>query len=148
MKIIAENRKALHDYFIEEKYTAGIVLVGSEVKSIRAGKINLKDSFGIIKGGEVFLVGTNISTYEKTTNLAPDPMRTRKLLLNRSEIDKLDRKVKIKGYSLVPLNVFFEGSLVKVTLALVRGKQNFDKKNTIKEQDIKRETERELKNIK
>ena len=148
MKIIAENRKALHDYFVEEKYTAGIVLVGSEVKSIRAGKMNLKDSYAVLKGGEVFLIGTNISTYEKTTALAPDPMRTRKLLLNRSEIDKLDRKVKTKGYSLVPLNAFFEGSLVKITLALVRGKQNYDKKDAIKEHDIKRETERTLKSIK
>ena len=148
MKIIAENRKALHDYFVEEKYTAGIVLVGSEVKSIRAGRINLKDSYAVLKGGEVFLIGTNISTYEKTTALAPDPMRTRKLLLNRSEIDKIERKVKIKGYSLVPLNAFFEGSLVKITLALVRGKQNYDKKDAIKEHDIKRETERIIKSIK
>lgn len=148
MKIIAENRKALHDYFIEDKYTAGIVLVGSEVKSIRAGKINLKDSYGVIKGGEVFLIGTNISTYEKATMLATDPMRTRKLLLNRSEIDKLERKVKIKGYALIPLNVFFEKGLVKITLAVARGKQNYDKKDSIKEKDIKRETERTLKGIK
>lgn len=147
LKIIAENRKAFHDYFVEDKFEAGIVLEGSEVKSIRAGKINLKDSYCIIKNGELFLIGTNISTYEKTSMLAPDPLRTRKLLLSRQEIDKIERKIKIKGYTVVPLKVYFKGQYAKLEIALVRGKMEFDKKDTIKEKDIKRDLDRELKSF-
>lgn len=147
MKVIAENRKALHDYFIEDKFEAGIELLGSEVKSIRAGKVNLKDSYCIIKNGECFLLGTNISTYDKTTMLAPDAMRTRKLLLNRQEINKLERKIKIKGYTIVPLKLYFKNQLIKLEIALAKGKQEFDKKDTIKAKDLKREQDREIKNF-
>ncbi len=147
MKIIAENRKALHDYFIEDKLEAGIVLEGSEVKSVREGKVNLKDSYCIIKNGECFLLGTNISTYDKTTMLAPDANRTRKLLLSKQEILKLERKTKIKGYTIIPLKIYFKNQLVKIEIALAKGKQEFDKKDTIKAKDIKREQERELKNF-
>ncbi|MBQ7453271.1 MAG: SsrA-binding protein SmpB [Clostridia bacterium] len=144
-KIIAENRKALHDYFVEDKFEAGIVLEGSEVKSVRAGKVNLKDSFAIVKGGELFLVGTNISTYAKTTMLAPNPTRTRKLLLHKEELSKIERKTKIKGYTLIPLDMHFKAGLIKVQIGLCRGKQEFDKKQSLKEKDIKREMEREFK---
>ena len=147
MKIIAENRKALHDYFIEDKLEAGIVLEGSEVKSVREGKVNLKDSYCIIKNGECFLLGTNISTYDKTTMLAPDANRNRKLLLSKQEILKLERKTKIKGYTIIPLKIYFKNQLVKIEIALAKGKQEFDKKDTIKAKDIKREQERELKNF-
>jgi len=148
IKVIAENRKAFHDYFIEDKLEAGVVLEGCEVKSVREGKINLKDSFCIFKNGELFLLGVNISTYAKTTMLAPNPMRTRKLLLGKSELAKIERKIKIKGYSCVPLKAYFKRQLVKLEIALVRGKQLFDKKDTIKERDQKREVERELKSVK
>ena len=144
-KIIAENRKALHDYFVEDKFEAGIVLEGSEVKSVRAGKVNLKDSFAIVKGGELFLIGTNISTYAKTTMLAPNPTRTRKLLLHKEELSKIERKTKIKGYTLIPLDMHFKAGLIKVQIGLCRGKQEFDKKQSLKEKDIKREMEREFK---
>ena len=144
-KIITENRKALHDYFVEDRFEAGIVLEGSEVKSVRAGKVNLKDSFAIVKGGELFLIGTNISTYEKTTMLAPNQTRSRKLLLHKEELSKIERKTKIKGYTLVPLNMHFKNGMVKVEIGLCRGKQEFDKKQSIKEKDIKREMEREFK---
>lgn len=148
VKIIAENRKALFDYFVEDRFEAGVVLEGSEVKSIRLGKINLKDSFCILKNNELFLIGTNIPVYDKTTMLAPNPNRTRKLLLNKSELLKIERKIKIKGYSCVPLKVYFKNQIVKIEVALVRGKQLFDKKDTIKAKDEKREQERELKSIK
>ncbi|MCR5553321.1 MAG: SsrA-binding protein SmpB [bacterium] len=148
IKIIAENRKAYHDYFIEDTFDAGISLVGSEVKSVRLAKVNLKDSFCIVKNGEVFLVNANISTYDKTSSYALEPTRTRKLLLNKQEILKIERKIKIKGYACVPLKIFFKGQFAKLTIALARGKQLFDKKETIKAKDQKRETERELKNVK
>lgn len=147
MKVIAENRKALHDYFIEEKFEAGIALLGSEVKSVRAGKVNLKDSYCIIKNGECILLGTNIATYDKTNMLAPDANRTRKLLLNKQELLKLERKTKIKGYTIVPLKIYFKNQVAKVEIALAKGKQEFDKKDTIKAKDLKREQERELKNF-
>lgn len=148
IKVIAENRKAFFDYFIEEKFEAGIVLEGSEVKSIRAGKVNLKDSYCIVKDGELFLLGTNISTYDKTSVLAPDPIRTRKLLLNRSELLKIERKIKIKGFTVVPLKIYFKEQFVKIEIALVRGKMEYDKKDTIKAKDLKREQEQEIKNLK
>lgn len=148
IKVIAENRKAFYDYFIEEKFEAGVVLEGSEVKSIRAGKINLKDSYCIMRDGELFLLGTNISTYDKTSVLAPDPMRTRKLLLSKSELLKIERKTKIKGFTVVPLKVYFKGQFVKFEIALVKGKMEYDKKDTIKAKDLKREQEQEIKNLK
>ena len=147
MRIIAENRKAYHDYFIEETIESGIVLSGSEVKSARIGKMNLKDSYVTIKNGEVFLLGANISTYDKTNNFSLDPMRTRKLLLSKSQIEKLERKVKEKGYTLVPIKSYFQGQFVKVEIGVARGKQLFDKKRDKMQADSERETEREIKDI-
>lgn len=147
-KIIAENRKAFHDYFIEDKVVAGIVLEGSEVKSARAGKFHLKDSYCLVRNGEVFLINANISTYDKTSVLAPDPKRTRKLLLNRAEINKIERKIKIKGYALIPLKAELRGQFVKVEIALCRGKMEYDKKDAIQLKDAKRDTEREIKSLK
>ena len=147
LKIIAENRKAFYDYFIEDKFEAGIALEGSEIKSIRLGKVNIKDSFCVFKNGELFLIGCNISTYDKTSMFAPNPTRTRKLLLNKNELLKIERKIKIKGYSCVTLKIYIKGQLAKIEIALVRGKQLFDKKDSIKLKDEKRERERELKNL-
>ena len=121
-KVVATNKKAYHDYFVEDTYEAGIVLVGSEVKSVRKGAVNLKDSYAIIKGNEVFLLGVHISPYEKGSCFNEDPLRTRKLLLNRQEINKIRGKIEIKGYTLVPLKMYFKQSLVKVELGICKGK--------------------------
>jgi SsrA-binding protein len=145
MKLVAENRKAYHDYEIDEKMEAGIVLVGSEIKSIRNGRINLKDSYCIIKNGELFLLGAHISTYDKTSSFAPDPTRTRKLLMHRSEIDKLERKTKVKGFSLVPLKVYIENGLAKIEIGVAKGKKEYEKRNAIKDREVKREIQRSLK---
>ena len=146
MKIITENRQARFEYFIEETYTAGIVLEGAEVKSIRNGNVNLKDSFCIVYNGEIFIKNMHIAVYDKSgafnTN---DSKRDRKLLLRRAEINKLVGKVHEKGLTLIPLNLHFEGSLVKVSLGVCKGKHSYDKKDSIKEKDIKRSQERELK---
>ena len=131
---------------MEDTYTAGIVLVGSEVKSIRGGKVNLKDSYVLIRGGEVFLINCFISVFDKTGSFAPDERRTRKLLLNKQEIEKLERKVKEKSYTLVPTKMFFEGSLVKVEVALARGKKLYNKKQDLKKADLKRDALRQIKN--
>ena len=147
MKIIAENRKAYHDYFIEDTVECGIVLAGSEVKSARSGKMNLKDSYVSIKNEEVFLLGANISTYDKTSAFALDPTRTRKLLLNKSEILKLKRKVQEKGFTLVPTKAYFNKQLLKIEVGVARGKQLFDKKHDKMKKDNERETARELKEI-
>ncbi|MBQ3235808.1 MAG: SsrA-binding protein SmpB [Clostridia bacterium] len=147
MKLIAENRQARHEYFIEDTYPCGIVLEGSEVKSIRAGNINLKDSFCLIAHGEVFVKNMHIAVYDKSGAYnTKNSKRDRKLLLRRAEINKLVGKVQEKGYSLIPLEVYFEGSLCKVKMGLCKGKHTYDKKETIKQRDIKRSTERELKN--
>ena len=145
MKLIAENKKAYHDYEITEKLEAGIVLAGSEIKSIRMGKINLKDSYCLIKNGELFLLGAHISTYEKTSSFAPDPTRTRKLLVHKAELGKLERKTKIKGFSLVPLRVYLERGLAKIEIGIAKGKREFEKRDAIKNREIKREIERSLK---
>lgn len=147
MKLVTENRQARHEYFIDETYTAGIVLEGAEVKSVRAGSVNLKDAFCLISCGEVFLKNAHIALYDKSGAFnTRNSKRDRKLLLRRAEINKIIGKVKEKGYTLVPLSVFFEGSLVKLSLGLCRGKHTFDKKNTLKERDIKRQSERDIKN--
>lgn len=147
MKLVTENRQARHEYFIDETYTAGIVLEGAEVKSVRAGSVNLKDAFCLISCGEVFLKNAHIALYDKSGAFnTRNSKRDRKLLLRRAEINKIVGKVKEKGYTLVPLAVFFEGSLVKISLGLCRGKHTFDKKNTLKERDIKRQSERDIKN--
>ena len=147
-KLIADNRKATFDYFIEDKYEAGIVLVGSEVKSLRAGKANLKDSYVTIKNGEVFLLNAHISTYEKSSFEKVDERRTRKLLLNKTEINKLSKKLFIKGYTIVPLKMYFKDNLAKVQIAIAKGKELYNKKESLKEKDIKRESDRELKRFK
>lgn len=147
MKLITENRQARHEYFIEDTYNCGIVLEGSEVKSIRAGNINLKDSFCLIAKGEVFVKNMHIAVYDKSGAYnTKDSKRDRKLLLRKAEIFKLLGKVAEKGYSLIPLEVFFEGSLCKVKMGLCKGKHTYDKKETIKQRDIDRSLERELKN--
>ena len=144
-KQIASNRKAFHDYFIEDKYEAGIELAGTEVKSIRLGAVNLRDSFCSVKDGEMFLYGMHISPYEKGNIFNKDPRRTRKLLLHRREIRKLQARVQQDGYSLVPLSLYFSGPRVKVELALARGKKLYDKRESLAERDSKRQIERSLK---
>ena len=147
MKLITENRQARHEYFIEETYTAGIVLEGAEVKSIRAGSVNLKDSFCSLYKGEMFIKNMHIAVYDKSGAFnSKDSKRDRKLLLNRAEINKIVGKINEKGYTLVPLSLFFEGSLVKVGLGVCKGKHTYDKKETIKERDIKKSLDRQLKN--
>jgi len=145
VKIIAQNRKARHDYFIEETYEAGIELSGTEVKSIRLGKVNLKDSYAGIHKGEVFVYNMHISPYEKGNIFNKDPLRTRKLLLNRYEINKLIGYIQQKGYTLVPLSVYLKGNLVKLELAVAKGKQLHDKRQALAERDAKREIEREFR---
>ena len=145
MKVIASNKKAFHDYFVEETLEAGIVLVGTEVKSVRLGAVNLRDSYAVIKGGEVFLVGAHIAPYEKGSYFNVDPRRTRKLLLAKAEIRKLVARTERKGYTLVPLKIYLKGSLVKVELGLCRGKEQRDKRETIKRRDAEREMARAIK---
>ena len=146
-KIIADNKKAYYDYFVQDKFEAGLVLVGQEVKSVRKGAVNLKDSYVTIKNGEVWLMGAHISKYEKADTMQKiDETRIRKLLLNRVEINKLERAVKIKGYTIVPTKMVLKDNLVKLEIALAKGKELHNKKDAIKEKDIKRETERILKN--
>ena len=147
MKIIAENRKAYHDYFIDDTIECGMVLAGSEVKSARNAKMNLRDSYVTIKNGEVFLINAHISTYDKTSAYAEKETRTRKLLLHKSEIDKLDRKVKEKGYTLIPTKAYFNKSLLKLEVGIAKGKQLFDKKQDKIKKDSEREVEREIKTI-
>ena len=146
IKLIAENRKARHDYNIEDTYEAGIVLVGTEVKSLRMGKANLKDSYARIKNGEVFVYQMHIGAYPFAYYNNHDPLRSRKLLLHNYEIKKLYGKVNEKGYSLIPLKLYFKDGKAKLNLALARGKQSHDKRETIRRRDQKRELERERKN--
>lgn len=149
MKEIAVNRQARFEYFVEDTYEAGIVLEGSEVKSIRRGGVNLRDSFALVENGEVWLKNAHISPYEKNSAFnTHDAKRDRKLLLNRAEINKIVGKVKQKGYTLVPLRMYFRESLVKLELGLCRGKQTFDKRKSIAERDQKRSVERQLKELK
>lgn len=145
IKVLAQNKKANHDYFIDEVYEAGIVLFGTEVKSVRMGKVNLKDSFARIENNEVFLYNMHISPYEKGNIFNKDPLRTRKLLLNRREINKLTGYVTQKGYTLVPLRVYLKHGLVKIELAVARGKKLYDKREDIAKRDAKREIERHFK---
>ena len=144
-KIIATNRKALRDYFIEETYEAGLALWGSEVKSLRAGKVSLIDSFAQVKKAEVFLYNMHVSPYEFDTVVRPEPKRTRKLLLHKKEIRKLIGKTEERGYALVPLRVYFSGRFAKVELGLGRGKKLFDKRREMASKTANREIERELK---
>lgn len=148
MKIVCQNRKAYHDYHIEETLEAGISLLGTEVKSLREGKANLKDSYVIIKERQAFLLNCHISPYSHGNIMNHDPLRTRKLLLHRKEIDRLTGKVTAKGYTLVPLKIYFKGSFAKVEIGVAKGKRFFEKRDTIKEREARREIERAMKNRK
>ena len=145
VKQIAANRKAFHDYFIEDKLEAGIELAGTEVKSIRQGSVNLKDSFCAVKDGELYLYGMHISPYEKGNIFNKDPVRTRRLLMHKREIRKLHALVKQDGYALVPLSVYFKDARVKLEIGLCRGKKNYDKRAAASARDAKREIDRTLK---
>lgn len=145
IKLVANNKKAYHDYFIDEKYEAGIELFGTEVKSIRMGKCSVKEAFVKIDRGEVYVCGMHISSYEKGNIFNKDPLRVRRLLLHKYEIMKLNGKIAEKGYTLVPLQVYFKGSLVKVEVGLARGKKLYDKRADIAKKDQRRELEKEFK---
>ena len=144
-RLIANNKKAYHDFFIEETYEAGIALHGTEVKSLRMGKCSVKESFIRIENDEVYIYGMHISPYEKGNIFNKDPLRVKKLLLHKSEIRKLRGKIAEKGYTLVPLKVYFKNSLVKVEIGLARGKKLYDKRQDIAKKDQRREAEREFK---
>lgn len=145
IKVIAQNKKARHDYFIEQTMETGIVLSGTEVKSIRQGKVNLKDSYAMIEGGEVLLSGMHISPYEQGNIFNKDPLRDRKLLLHKSEINRLIGVTQQKGLSLVPLELYFKKGKVKVELGVAKGKKLYDKRDDIAERDAKREIDRKMK---
>lgn len=140
-----QNRKAFHDYFVLESVEAGIALVGCEVKSIRNGKANLQDSFGRVEKGQIFLYGMHISPYEQGNRYNPDPTRVRKLLLNRSEINKLTSRVQEKGLTLVPVNLYFKNGKVKIQLAVAKGKTTGDKRDKLREKEANRDIERALR---
>lgn len=144
-KLIANNKKAYHDYFIEENYEAGIALHGTEVKSMRQGKCSIKESFIRIENGEMFVYGMHVSPYEKGNIFNKDPLRVKKLLLHRQEINKLAGKVAEKGLTLVPLQVYFRNGKVKVEIGLARGKKLYDKRQDIAKKDQRREAEKEFK---
>ena len=144
-KLVANNKKAYHDYFIEDKYESGISLHGTEVKSLRMGKCSIKESFIRIENGEVFIYGMHISPYEKGNIFNKDPLRVRKLLLHKNEINKMMGKIAEKGYTLVPLQVYFKGSLAKIEIGLAKGKKLYDKRQDIAKKDQRREAEKEFK---
>lgn len=143
--VAATNRKAYHDYFIEDRFEAGIELTGTEVKSIRQGKLNLKDSFCHVKNGELLLYGMHISPYEKGNIFNREPLRTRKLLMHKREIIKLSARIQQDGYALIPLSVYFKNARVKVELGLARGKKLYDKRASAAERDAKRDIDRVMK---
>lgn len=145
IKLIANNKKAYFDFFIEDKYEAGIALHGTEVKSLRMGKCSLKESFIRVEKGEMFIYNMHISPYEKGNIFNKDPLRVRKLLLHKYEINKLSGQVIQKGYTLVPLQIYFKGSLVKVEIGLARGKKLYDKREDIAKKDQRREAEKDFK---
>mgnify|MGYP004471899699 CR=1 FL=1 len=145
VKLIANNKKAYHDFFVDDTYETGISLAGTEVKSLRMGKCSIKEAFVRIENGEVIIYGMHISPYEKGNIFNKDPLRPRKLLMHRYEINKLMGKIKEKGMTLVPLRVYFKGSLVKVEIGLARGKKLYDKRQDIAKKDQRREAEKEFK---
>jgi SsrA-binding protein len=145
IKLIANNKKAYHDYFILEKYEAGIELFGTEVKSIRMGKCSVKEAYVEIKDGEMLIVGMHIAPYEKGNIFNKDPLRVRRLLLHKSEIRKLGGRIREKGFTLMPLQVYLKGSLVKVEIGLAKGKKLYDKRDDIAKKDARREAERDFK---
>ena len=145
IKVMANNRKAFHDYFVEDKIEAGIELKGTEVKSVRAGTLNLKDSYVIAKGGEAYVHSMHISPYDKGNIFNHDPDRPKRLLLHKREINKLYALVKQDGYALVPLSVYFKDARVKVELGICKGKKNYDKREATAQRDAKREMDRAMK---
>lgn len=145
VKVLAENRKAFHDYFIEERLEAGIILTGTEIKSIRKGKVNLKDSYARVNNGEVWVYQMHISPYEQGNRFNHDPLRLRKLLLHRSEINKLVGKIQLQGLTLIPLKIYLKNGLAKVELAVCQGKKNYDKRQALAEKEGKRDIERALR---
>lgn len=144
-KVIARNKKAFHDYHIEEQYEAGIVLTGTEIKSIRQGRVNLKDSYARIDKGELFIFGMHISPFEQGNRFNVDPTRTRKLLMHKKEIDKLLGLTKVKGYTLVPLDVHLRNGFAKIQLGLAKGKKLYDKRAVAAKRDAEREIRRKIK---
>lgn len=144
-KLIANNKKAYHDYFIDAKYESGVCLHGTEVKSMRMGKCSIKESFIRIENGEVWVYGMHVSPYEKGNIFNKDPLRPKKLLLHKEEIQKIEGKIKEKGFTLVPLQVYLKGSLVKVEIGVARGKKLYDKREDIAKKDMRREVERDFK---
>lgn len=145
IKLIANNKKAYHDYFIEEKYEAGLALHGTEVKSLRLGKCSIKEAFIKIEQGEVFVYGMHVSPYEKGNIFNKDPLRVKKLLLHRQEIRRMSGRIAEKGYTLVPLQVYFKNGLAKVEIGLAKGKKLYDKRQDIAKKDQRREAEKEFK---
>lgn len=145
IKIAAQNRKAHHDYFVEDRYEAGIELAGTEVKSIRQGRVNLKDSYCVAKDGEIYAHSMHISPYEQGNIFNKDPLRPRRLLMHKREIMRLFGRVKQDGYALIPLSVYFRGSLAKVEVALARGKKLYDKREDAAKKDAKRQIDRAMK---
>ena len=144
-KLVAQNKKAYHDYFVDETYEAGIVLAGTEVKSMRMGKVSLKESFVRVMGDEIFSINMHITPYEKGNIFNKDPIRTRKLLLNRHEINKIMGQVAVKGYTIVPLKIYLKKGRMKMEIGLARGKKNYDKRQDIAKKDQKRATEKQFK---
>ncbi|EGX27991.1 SsrA-binding protein [Candidatus Arthromitus sp. SFB-mouse-NYU] len=143
--VISKNRKAFHDYFVEENYEAGIVLVGTEVKSIRSGGVNLKDSYGVFKNGELYIINMHISPYEKGNIFNRDPLRDRKLLLHKKELSELFIKNNQEGYSLIPISLYVKNGVIKVNLGLCKGKKNYDKRDSMLEREHRRDIDRAMK---
>lgn len=145
VKVLAQNKKAFHEYFVEDKYECGIVLVGTEVKSIRAGRVNLKDSYVKIKRGEAFVIGMHVSPYEKGNIFNRDPFRERKLLLHKAELRRLARASQEQGFSIIPLSMYLKDGLVKMEIATAKGKKLYDKRESLAKRDAEREMERKLR---
>jgi len=147
VKSVAQNRKARHEYFVEDTYECGIELVGTEVKSIRAGKVNLKDSYAQVKGGQAYIIGMHVSPYEQGNIYNRDPFRQRRLLLHKREILKLQALSQADGYSLIPIQLYLKDGLVKMELAVAKGKKLYDKRHTLAERDAQRDMDRRMKNV-
>ncbi len=145
MKVISTNRKAYHDYHVEETHEAGLVLTGSEIKSIRAGRVSLRDSYAQLKGGELWLIGTYVAPYAQASHQNHEPRRDRKLLMHRRQIERLAAKVQAKGYTIVPLRLYLKNNLAKVEIALVRGKKLYDKREAIAKRETQRQIDRAIK---
>lgn len=145
VQVIADNRKARHDYFVEETYEAGLALQGTEVKSCRAGRVNLRDGYALVKDGEIFLFNVHISPYEQANRFNHEPLRLRKMLMHKEEIQRLYGKIREKGYTLVPLKLYFKKGRVKVEIGLAKGKKSYDKREDIAARDVQREIARALR---